>query len=108
MTDMTERNERLEFRLTWVSNTDLRTIYANHFYISHAGEEFYLTFGELVPPVAPNESTEEMRKRIGDTLEIVPLVRLAITPSAMLKIAEAIRTNVTTYISRMVDEETEQ
>lgn len=58
------------------------------FFISHAGGEFYLTFGELVPPVTPNESADDLRKRVGDTLEIMPLVRLAITPEVMIKIAE--------------------
>ena len=105
---MSERDEDLEFRLMWASGADIQTIYVNHFFVSHAGDEFYLTFGELVPPVIPHESVEEMRARIGSTLEIVPIVRLAIAPDAMLKIAEAIRTNVAIYIGRMTGEETEQ
>jgi len=105
---MSERDEHLEFRLAWVPSADLHTIYANHFFISHAGGEFYLTFGELVPPVTPDESAEDLRKRVGDTLNIVPLVRLAITPEVMIKIAEAVRTNVTIYISRTTNEEAEE
>ncbi|HRO24586.1 MAG TPA: hypothetical protein PLR07_09870 [Promineifilum sp.] len=105
---MSQRDEDLEFRLAWALNTDIHTIYANHFFISHAGGEFYLTFGELVPPVTPNESADDLRKRVGDTLEIMPLVRLAITPEVMIKIAEAVRTNITTYISITTNEEAEQ
>lgn len=105
---MDENDESLEIRLTWKMDEGLRTIYANNFFISHAGGEFYLTFGELVPPVVPNESAAELRERVGDTLEIVPLVRLAITPEVMLRIAEAVRDNVTTYISRTNKEEAEQ
>lgn len=105
---MSEHDDHLEVRLVWAPDQNLQTIYANHFFITHAGDEFYLTFGELIPPVIQNESVAELREKIGDSLEILPLVRLAIAPDAMLRIAEAIRSNVTTYISRTSNEEAEQ
>lgn len=101
-------DEQIDLRLVWASDKSLQTIYANQFHISHAGDEFYLTFGELPAPLIFGLSPAEIRERLGETVEIAPLVRVAITPQAMLKIAEVITANVANYISKSPSEETEQ
>jgi hypothetical protein len=36
--------------VVWKLDATLTTIYANHLYISRVGPEYYLSFGEVVPP----------------------------------------------------------
>jgi len=101
-TNMSEENNAIEFNIVWESDRHLQTIYANHFYITHAGDEFYLMFGELPSPNIANMAPDKIRDYLGDSLEIRPLVRLAIAPQTMLRIAEAIQTNVSNYIGKNI------
>lgn len=102
---MSENDDQIDFRLVWGSDKNLQTVYANHFFISHAGDEFYLTFGELPAINTNNMSPSELREYFGEALEITPLVRLAVAPKTMLRIAEAIQSNVARYISKTSDSE---
>ena len=89
------RERRL--RLRWRENEELTTLYANHVYVSHAGNEFYLVFGEVVPPNIADESDFET---LPEYLDITPVARIAIAPDAMLKIVGAISSNVEAYMGK--------
>ena len=102
ITIMSDENNNMEFHLVWESDRHLQTIYANHFYITHAGDEFYLMFGELPSPIIANMTPDEIRDYLGDVIEIKPVVRLAIAPQTMIRIAEAIQTNVSNYIGKNI------
>jgi len=78
----------VQVRLKWGSSEGLETVYVNHLHITHAGSEFYLVFGELTMPVLIGE------QEVPEELEIVPKVRLAISPEAMRSVARAIQDNV--------------
>ena len=78
----------------WSTADHLPTVYANHLLISHAGPEFYLIFGELVPPAVLKED------QLPDKVDIKPVAKIAVSPDAMLRFAEAIATNVQRFKER--------
>lgn len=75
---------------------DVPTQYANALWITHAGPEFFLVFGEFTPPPVGVEPP--------DAIEIRPIVKIAVTPDAMLSMAEAIRENVQKYQEKLRQE----
>jgi len=83
--------------LRWTLSEDLETLYANHFLITYTGTEFYLVFGELVPPFVIDTLNLQ---DLPDFVEIKPVVRLAISAEAMEKIAEAINRNLGRNLKR--------
>ena len=83
--------ENLEIKIRWGDATEISTIYANNLVITHAGSEFFLVFGEI-PPIL-----ELDKDKIPGELVIKPVVKLAITPENMSKIAEVISTNVANH-----------
>ncbi len=76
---------------------DLDTIYANHFLITFTGTEFYLIFGEVIPPALVDEDD---LSAVPEFVDIKPLARLAITPATMLKITDAINRTVKNTLGR--------
>jgi len=84
------KQEMVQIPLRWASTANLETIYVNHLVITHAGAEFYLVFGEL--PMPPSLNPTEMPEFV----EIMPKVRLAISPQAMKNIARVIQENLGT------------
>jgi hypothetical protein len=89
---------QLSVKLKWGSDEDLPTIYANNLFISHAGQEFYIVFGEAALTIVDKENPP-------DTLEIKPVVKLAISPQNMLTFLEVIKNNVERYKNRIESEE---
>ena len=83
-------------RVEWKSADSIPTVHANQVVVSNLGGEFYLTFGEVVPPVPP--PTGEAAKDV--VLKVNPLVRVAIAPGPMLEIAAAIQRNVQKAMER--------
>ena len=79
--------EGVKLKLTWGSSDDLPTICANEFVISHFGPQFYLVFGELGPPFGADGKTPS-------EVTIRPVVKIAVAPDAMERMAEAIAKNV--------------
>lgn len=78
--------------LTWGVAEHLSTIYANQLYISHAGDQFFLVFGEAIPVVDPDQ--------LPKSIEIKPVAKIVITPQNMLRIAEVIQNNVARFKNR--------
>jgi hypothetical protein len=103
MTDTQETQKEITLRLKWSREIDLPTIYANHVYISHMGPEFILIFGEAEIPIMVDPSPEELEE-IGE-VAIKPVVRLAIAPDAMLRIASVIQGNVQKYLDKQAGQE---
>ena len=89
-----ERSGAVRVRLKWSSPKDLITIYVNHMTITHAGTEFYLIFGELPVPAFMDV------KDVPEELEIIPKVRLAISPDAMQAIARVIQENLEGFVKK--------
>lgn len=77
---------------------DLETKYANHFLITFSGTEFYLLFGEVVPPAILDENDLD---NVPEFVDIKPVARLAVSPATMLKITEAINRTVRNSLQRM-------
>lgn len=89
--------DEVQVRVKWGSPEGLETIYVNHLFVTHAGSEFYLIFGELTPPhIAEGE-------RFPKELIITPRVRLSITPDAMKAISVVIQDNLGNYLSKKGD-----
>lgn len=67
-------------RIVWGSDEDLPAYYANHMYISHAGEtEFHLIFGHLSPPLTINLEEDELP----DYVTIKPVAKLVMSSDVM-------------------------
>lgn len=72
--------------LEWEERDDVPIVYANQVLISHAGPEFFLVFGTVIPPVNTTE--------IPDTLKIKPQVRVVVSREAMGAIVKAMNDNL--------------
>lgn len=78
-------------KLVWGSPADIPTVYANNLYITHAGNEFYLVFGEMSP------ITQLDASNLPDHLEIKPVAKIAVTQENMMKFADAIAENTARF-----------
>jgi hypothetical protein len=78
-------------RVVWESPAGLNTIYANNLVVSHAGNEFYLVFGELPTPL------ELGYDRMPDEVKVIPRVRIAVSKETMGGIVEVLRDNYERY-----------
>ncbi len=94
VTQAEDHPDAIAVRLKWGSAKDLVTIYINHMTITHAGPEFYLTFGELPLPAFSDA------KDVPEELEITPKVRLAVSPDAMKAMARVIQENLEKFIGK--------
>lgn len=90
-----KKDEGITIRVVWPESVDLPTVYANQLYIQHTNNEFFLIFGDMMPPIAAG-SHDERRKKLESLSEITirPVVKLAMSPPAMLRMAEAVQENV--------------
>ena len=71
--------------LEWSSSADTPIVYANQVMVSHAGPEFFLVFGVVLPPDSPDQ--------IPDSLTIEPQVRVVVAREAMPAIVQALADN---------------
>lgn len=92
-------DEDVQFQLLWGKSDDLPTLYANQLFIGHTGGEFYLVFGEASIPALLEAQLDELP----ESIEINPLVRIALTPENMLRFADAINNNIRRFLSRQVE-----
>jgi aromatic ring-opening dioxygenase LigB subunit len=78
--------------IRWRPSEETKTIYANQMIITHGGGEFYLIFGELIPPfrLGPEEVLPK-------EVEISPVAKIAVTPENMEKFCKAIQSNLEKY-----------
>jgi hypothetical protein len=77
---MEQETKGKRIRIVWGSDDDLSPLYANHLYVSHAGEtEFHLVFGHLSPPLTMGIDENDLP----DSVKIKPVARIIISPEAM-------------------------
>jgi hypothetical protein len=74
--------------VVWKLDATLTTIYANHLYISRVGPEYYLSFGELVPP----DITEGAA--LPRSVDVKQVVRIAVAPETLQLMAAAINSTI--------------
>ncbi len=86
---------RVTIPVEWPDTVDLPAVYANQLHIQHTGNEFFLTFGELQPPIVVG-SEEERQEKLGaiPAITVRPVAKIAISPPAMMAMADVIRENV--------------
>jgi len=77
--------------LRWESTEVAATIYANQMFITHAGNEFYLVFGEVDPIFGIDKDA------LPDHITVHPRVKIAVTPQDMMEFARVIEENVTNF-----------
>jgi len=83
--------------LKWPEDIDLPTVYANQLAISYTGQDFYLVFGEAVPPTAVSHSDSAGG---GKSIIIKPVVRVAVSHQSMLRIVDAITKNFAEFMKK--------
>lgn len=72
--------------IEWEDTEDVPIVYANQVLISHAGPEFFMVFGVVVPPLNTTE--------LPDSLKIHPQVRVVVSREAMGSIVQAMNDNL--------------
>jgi len=94
-TEHDSKNEELGLAIPmrWKAITETTTIYANNLMITHGGGEFYLIFGETVPPVILDTTVD----KIPEVVDIEPVARIAVTPENIERFADAILKNIEKY-----------
>lgn len=97
--ESTARDETvIPVSLEWPETIDLPTVYANQLFISHAGREFFLIFGEVTPPVLTKITPERLQEL--KSIEIKPVAKIAISAEAMPEIAKVIEENVANFLAK--------
>ncbi|MFZ5821952.1 MAG: DUF3467 domain-containing protein [Chloroflexota bacterium] len=87
--------ESVAIRLVWGDSANIPTIYANNLYITHAGSEFFLVFGEMSPIM------ELDIEKMPEELIIKPVAKIVIAPENMVKFADVISGNVAKYSEKI-------
>ena len=72
------------------------TVYANHLLISHAGPEFFLVFGVVTPPYMHPGAEDRLAEL--ESVEALPVAKIAVSPEGMMAMANSIQTNVERYL----------
>ena len=87
-----------QIRIVWGSDEDLPALYANHIYVSHAGEtEFHMVFGHLSPPLMMGGDVGELP----ESVKIKPVAKLVITPDVMRAFVKLLGENFEKYEEKM-------
>ncbi len=84
--------------LVWPAEIELPTLYANQLYISYTGQEFYLVFGEAIPPTMVNASDVRGGKK---KVFIEPVVRIAVSYESMAKMMDAMTKNYNSFMDKV-------
>jgi hypothetical protein len=90
----TEPKAGKQIRVVWGSDEELPALYANHFYVSHAGEiEFHVVFGHLSPPLTMGADEAELP----ESIKIKPVSKIVMGPDAMRAFAAILNENLEKY-----------
>jgi len=93
-----QEEEAVQLRLRWQDHSQLPTLYANQVYMTHAGNEFYVIFGEVQLPVLVNVTPEELEKT--QEIQVKPVAKLVFTPETIIPIVDAMAENVRKFLER--------
>ena len=90
----TDPEKAKQIRIVWGSDEELPALYANHFYVSHAGEiEFHVVFGHLSPPLTAGLDESELP----DSINIRPVSKIVMGPDAMRAFVAILNENLAKY-----------
>lgn len=87
--------EGRQVRIVWETDGDAPAPYANQFIAQHQPGEFFLSFGQLVPPALLGDDEDKMRQL--DELSYVPvrlLGRIAVTRAGMERLVALLTENL--------------
>lgn len=94
---MAQEIKEKRIKIVWGSDESLPALYANHLYVSHAGEtEFHLVFGHLSPPLTMGFDESELP----DAVKIKPVTKIVISPDAMRAFVRLLSDNLVAFESR--------
>ena len=96
----------IELKLRWDDASALPTLYANQVYITHAGGEFFVIFGEVQVPILLNVTPEEFSRHAFVTVK--PVARLVMTPEGMRAIVDAMTRNLSQFDRRVQNSKEEE
>ncbi|MFH1907831.1 MAG: DUF3467 domain-containing protein [Chloroflexota bacterium] len=101
---MTQETKEKRIKIIWGSDENLPALYANHLYVSHAGEtEFHLVFGHLSPPLTMGIDESELP----DSVKIKPVVKIVISPDAMRAFVRLLSDNLGAFEGRQKEKSNE-
>lgn len=74
---------------------DMPIVYTNYTFVTHTGDEFFLTFAQLHPPylVSPTKEDIESLKSISATV----VSRIALTPGKFKELIDVLQENYQKY-----------
>ncbi len=84
----TQKKQPDQVPLVWGEDPDLRTIHANHLWLSRQEDDIFLTFGELPPVPSPGA------EKLPDKVYIRPVARIAVSPLALARMAKLLEQNI--------------
>jgi hypothetical protein len=87
--------KEVKIEMKWGCIDDTPTVYANQLLITHAGPEFYLIFGEIVPVNVDNLNA------IPQPLSVKPKIKIAISREIMSLFIDAINDNFEKFSARV-------
>ncbi|MEW6718669.1 MAG: DUF3467 domain-containing protein [Chloroflexota bacterium] len=94
---MAQEIKEKRIKIIWGSDENLPALYANHLYVSHAGEtEFHLVFGHLSPPLTMGIDESELP----DSVKIKPVAKVVISPDAMRAFVRLLSDNLGVFEGR--------
>lgn len=88
--------EYVTLRTEWTSDEPVPAPYANTILVQHTENEFFITFGQIIPPNTLHYSQEDLLA-IGK-VDIHPVARIAISPTKMREFVEVISNNWSTFV----------
>ncbi len=94
-------NDKVSIEFHWEKH-DIPTIHVNQLLITHAGPEFYLIFGEVVPIDEDNPS------QLPKVLAVKPRVRVAVPREMMGVFVEAINVNYGKFVTKLKEAMSQQ
>lgn len=94
MATQKKQPEPVPIPIAWSDDPDLRTIHANHLWLSRQEGDIFLTFGELPPVKTPGSD------KLPDRVFIRPVARISLSPEALARMAKLLQDNVQTLDSQ--------
>lgn len=93
-----EHNDEVTLPI-WIEGAeDIPIVYVNHIFVTHTGDEFFLTFAQLHPPYLISPTKGELEK-----LESIPATvvsRIALTPNKFKELIDILQNNYQKYTKR--------
>jgi hypothetical protein len=85
----------MEIPIDWSAADEVTAAFANQVLIQSAGDEIYIAFGQVTPPVVTG-TPEEQRAKAGsiDTVQVKVVARVAMSPARLRELFDALATSL--------------